>query len=325
MSQTDTTDPSLKTKHIVIFGFGSQGSAQAQNLRDGGYQVSVVLRPGSKNIRRATEAGLTVLTDVQDAAQQADVLVLLIPDEVQRAFYEEYLKGNLRPKTALIFAHGFNIHYKQIIPPNNVDVILVAPKCPGFLLRESFLKKHGVPCLVAVHQDMAGQARDLATTYAEAIGCRRAGQVEISFKEETEANLFSEQAVLSGGMTTLMKAGFEILAAAGFSPEVAYLECLDKVGFFADMVRAHGIAGMYELISRTAAYGDLTRGPVVIDESVKEKMKKILANIQSGSFADEWLKEYETGLKNFKRLKEGQKNHPIERAGDRLKKGLRRN
>jgi ketol-acid reductoisomerase len=309
----------LKDKKIVIFGFGSQGHAHALNLKDSGLDVTVCLKAESNSIPKAKNSGLPVETDAKKAAQSADVAMVVIPDEHQKALYDNFLKDNLKKGAALFFAHGFNIHFKRVIPRKDLDVILIAPKGPGHLVRDQFVEGKGVPGLIAVEQNATGHAKQIGLAYAKGIGCTRGGVIETTFKEETETDLFGEQAVLCGGLTSLIKNGYETLIEAGYQPEVAYFECLHEVKLIVDLIFSGGIANMRYSISDTAEYGDLTRGPVIVDSHVKAQMKKTLADIQSGKFAEEYIAENEAGRPNFNRLRKEGENHPIEKVGAKLR------
>jgi ketol-acid reductoisomerase len=312
-------DPGIVAgRKVAIIGYGSQGHAHALNLRDSGVDVRVALRDGSASRPKAEAAGLRV-TSVDDAAREADVVMILAPDTDQKAIYESAVAPGLKEGDALLFAHGFNIHFGQISPPAGVDVAMVAPKGPGHLLRRTYEGGGGIPALIAVAQDATGKARDLALSYADAIGATRAGVLETTFKEETETDLFGEQVVLCGGLTSLVQAGFETLVAAGYQPESAYFECLHEVKLIVDLMYEHGISGMRYSISDTAEYGDLTRGPRVVGEAVREEMKRILAEIQSGEFAREWIEENRSGRKRFEQLRAEGREHPIEKVGERLR------
>jgi ketol-acid reductoisomerase len=312
-------DPGIVAgRKVAIIGYGSQGHAHALNLRDSGVDVRVALRDGSASRPKAEAAGLRV-TSVDDAAREADVVMILAPDTDQKAIYESAVAPGLKEGDALLFAHGFNIHFGQISPPAGVDVAMVAPKGPGHLLRRTYEGGGGIPALIAVAQDATGKARDLALSYADAIGATRAGVLETTFKEETETDLFGEQVVLCGGLTSLVQAGFETLVAAGYQPESAYFECLHEVKLIVDLMYEHGISGMRYSISDTAEYGDLTRGPRVVGEAVREEMKRILAEIQSGEFAREWIEENRSGRKRFEQLRAAGREHPIEKVGERLR------
>jgi ketol-acid reductoisomerase len=302
----------------AIIGYGSQGHAHALNLRESGARVVVGLRPGGASWDRAVAAGLDVRL-VAEAAEVADVIMMLVPDQDARAIYDAEVGSRLRPGKTLMFAHGFNIHYGEIAAPAGVDVSMVAPKSPGHLVRSEYQAGRGVPGLVAVHQDASGQALPNALAYASGIGCTRAGVIETSFQEETETDLFGEQAVLCGGVTALVKAGFETLTAAGYRPEMAYFECLHELKLIVDLMYRGGMQFMRYSISDTAEYGDYTRGPRVITEQTRAAMQKILDAVQDGSFAREWLAENRAGRPNFERLRQADRNHEIERVGAELR------
>ncbi|MCP5468277.1 MAG: ketol-acid reductoisomerase [Deltaproteobacteria bacterium] len=309
----------LKGKKIVIFGFGSQGHAHALNLKESGLDVAVALKAGSSSISKAENAGLKVITDLSEAAKQADLAMIVIPDESHKELYENHLKDNLKKGAALFAAHGFNVHFKRIVPRGDLDVLLIAPKGPGHLVRDQYVEGKGVPALIAVDQDATGNALAVGLAYAKGIGSARAGVIETTFKEETETDLFGEQVVLCGGLTSLIKNGFETLVAAGYQPEVAYFECLHEVKLIVDLIYAGGIANMRYSISDTAEYGDVTRGPRVIDSHSRHQMEKILGEIQSGEFAQEYISEKENGSPNFNRLRKEGENHPIEKVGAQLR------
>jgi ketol-acid reductoisomerase len=312
-------DPSrLAGRTIAIIGYGSQGHAHALNLHESGVRVVVGLRRGGASWERAEAAGLEV-RPVAEAAEVADVVMMLVPDQDSRAVYEAGVAPALRPGKTLMFAHGFNIHYGEITPPVGVDVSMVAPKSPGHLVRSEFQAGRGVPALVAVHQDASGRTLANALAYAAGIGCTRAGVIETSFREETETDLFGEQAVLCGGVTALVKAGFETLTAAGYRPELAYFECLHELKLIVDLMYRGGMQFMRYSISDTAEYGDYTRGPRVITEETRAAMQKILEAIQDGSFAQEWLAENRAGRPNFERLRLEDRFHEIERVGAQLR------
>lgn len=308
----------IKGKTVAIIGYGSQGHAHANNLKDSGVNVVVGLRQGSDSWAKAEQAGLTVKS-IADATRDADVVMMLLPDEKQAAIYKEQIEPNLKGGTALAFAHGFNIHFEFIKPKDDMDVFMVAPKGPGHLVRATYTGGGGVPCLIAIHQDASGKARDIALSYASAIGGGRAGIIKTSFREETETDLFGEQAVLCGGATALVQAGFETLVEAGYEPEMAYFECLHELKLIVDLMYEGGIANMRYSISNTAEYGDLTRGPRIVNEQTKAEMKKILQEIQSGEFAKEWMAENETGGKRFPELRSKAAKHQIEEVGTRLR------
>jgi ketol-acid reductoisomerase len=312
-------DPSeLEGKKIAILGYGSQGHAHALNLKDSGYDVRVGLREDSASIAKAESAGLSATT-IEDAAASADVVMMLLPDTEQKSIYESQVAPHLRAGKTLLFAHGFNIRFDLIVPPEEVDVAMVAPKGPGHLVRRTYLEGGGVPALVAVHQDASGHALALALAYAHGIGATRAGVLETTFTEETETDLFGEQAVLCGGVTALVRAGYETLVEAGYSPETAYFECLHELKLIVDLMYEQGITGMRFSVSDTAEYGDLTRGSRVINDQVKAEMKEILNEIRDGRFAAEWIRENEVGRPRYRELKESGRRHPIEEVGARLR------
>src|SRR2546429_7874244 len=308
----------LEGKTIAILGYGSQGHAHALNLRDSGCEVVVGLRPGSASHAEAEREGLTVL-DVGEAASRGDVVMILLPDEKQAEAWEAEIRDGIAPGNLLMFAHGFSIHFGQIDPGPGVAVGMVAPKGPGHLVRRQFVEGNGVPGLIAIQQDESGSARDLVLAYAKGIGGTRAGVIETVFKDETETDLFGEQAVLCGGVSELVRAGYETLVDAGYDPRLAYFECLHELKLIVDLMYEKGITGMRYSISNTAEYGDLTRGKRVIGEPTREAMKKILGEIQSGEFAKEWIAENQAGQENFQRMREEQQNHQIEREGKELR------
>jgi ketol-acid reductoisomerase len=308
----------IRGRKVAIIGYGSQGHAHALNLKDSGVEVCVGLREGSSSAAKATAAGLSVKS-LDDAAEWADVVMILAPDTEQKRIFDEHIAPHMTPGKALAFAHGFNIRFGRIAPPDGVDVIMIAPKGPGHLVRRTYTEGGGVPALIAVAQDATGKAKELALSYAEAIGGARAGVIETTFPEETETDLFGEQVVLCGGLTRLVQAGFETLVDAGYAPEMAYFECLHEVKLIVDLMYEEGIAGMRYSISDTAEYGDLTRGPRIVTEETKTEMRRILDEIQSGKFADEWIAESESGRPNYKRLQEAGKQHPIEQVGSQLR------
>jgi len=305
-------------RKVAVIGYGSQGHAHALNLRDSGVDVRVGLREGSSSRTKAEGAGLRVLS-IADAAAEADLIMILAPDTEQKAIYESSIEPHLSSGDALFFAHGFNIRFGQITPPDGVDVAMVAPKGPGHLVRRTYVEGGGVPALIAVHQDASGKARDLALSYASAIGGARAGVLETTFTEETETDLFGEQVVLCGGVTALVQAGFETLVEAGYQPESAYFECLHELKLIVDLMYENGIAGMRFSISDTAEYGDLTRGPRIVGPETKAEMKRILTEIQDGTFANEWINENRTGRANYTRLKEQGAQHQVEKVGAELR------
>lgn len=308
----------LTGKTVAIIGYGSQGHAHALNLKDSGVNVIVGLYPGSKSTAKAEAAGLTV-KNVADAAKAADLIMILLPDEVQKTVYKNEIEPNLEPGNVLAFAHGFNIHFAQVVPPADVDVVMVAPKGPGHLVRRTYEQGQGVPALFAVYQDATGKARDRAMSYAKGIGGTRAGILETTFREETETDLFGEQAVLCGGLSALIKAGFETLVEAGYQPELAYFECLHEVKLIVDLVVEGGLATMRDSISNTAEYGDYTRGPRVVTADTKAEMKKILSEIQSGQFAREFVLENQAGKPGFTAMRRQEAEHPIEEVGKDLR------
>ncbi|MGH1396724.1 MAG: ketol-acid reductoisomerase [Trichormus sp.] len=308
----------LAGKTIAIIGYGSQGHAHALNLKDSGLNVIVGLYPGSKSAEKAQAAGLTV-KNVADAANAADFIMILLPDEVQKTVYKNEIEPNLKAGDVLAFAHGFNIHFGQVVPPADVDVVMVAPKGPGHLVRRTYEQGQGVPALFAVYQDASGKARDRAMAYARGIGGTRAGILETTFREETETDLFGEQAVLCGGLSALIKAGFETLVEAGYQPELAYFECLHEVKLIVDLVVEGGLATMRDSISNTAEYGDYTRGPRVVNAQTKAEMKKILSEIQSGQFAREFVLENQAGKPGFTAMRRQEAEHPIEEVGKDLR------
>lgn len=315
---TDANLDILNNKTIAIIGYGSQGHAHALNLKDSGSKVIVGLYPGSKSAHKAKEAGLDVYP-VDQAAEKADLIMILLPDEVQKTVYKNEIEPHLTEGKILAFAHGFNIHFGQILPPSNVDVVMVAPKGPGHLVRRTYEQGEGVPCLFAIFQDASGQARDRAMAYAKGIGGTRAGILETSFREETETDLFGEQAVLCGGLSELIKAGFETLVNAGYQPELAYFECLHEVKLIVDLVVEGGLAKMRDSISNTAEFGDYTRGPRVVNDQTRAEMRKILSEIQSGQFAREFVMENQTGKPVFTAMRRQQAEHPVEEVGKDLR------
>ncbi len=315
---TDSNPRCLQGKRIAVIGYGSQGFAHANNLKDSGHDVVVGLRSGSPSWSKAQKAGLQVKSTAE-AAAAADVIMMLVPDETAPWVYRDEIAPHLRPGRYLAFAHGFSIHFGKIVPPADVNVFMVAPKSPGHLLRAEFTQGRGVPCLLAVHQDPVGNTRELGLAYASDIGGGRAGVLETTFKEETETDLFGEQAVLCGGLTALIQAGFETLVEAGYAPEMAYFECLHEMKLIVDLVYEGGIGNMRYSVSNTAEYGDMTRGPRVINQCVREEMKKLLRDIQSGAFANEWMAECEAGKPNFKQLESKGRQHPIEKVGAQLR------
>ncbi len=308
----------IKARRVAVIGYGSQGHAHALNLHDSGVEVVVGLRDGSSSRDEAAAKGLAVKS-ISEATRWGDVIVLLVPDQHQKRVYEEHMVEHMKPGKALVFGHGFNIHYDQIVPPEGVDVFMVAPKSPGHLARRVFEEGKGVPCLVAVAQDASGSALELALSYAKGIGGIRAGVIETTFKDETETDLFGEQAVLCGGAEALIKAGFETLTEAGYPPELAYFECLHELKLIVDLIYEGGLEYMNFSISDTAEYGNYTRGPQVIDTSTKQRMREILGEVQDGTFAREWIKENETGTKQLLKLRQESRDHPIETIGRKLR------
>jgi len=308
----------LQGKTVAVLGYGSQGHAQAQNLKESGVDVIVGLRPNSPSVAKAQQDGLTVMP-VSEAVEKADIIQVLLPDERQKEVYEREILPHLKPGNTLSFAHGFNIHFKQIVPPPDVDVIMIAPKSPGHMVRRMYQEGKGVPALIAVYQDYSGKAKDTALAFAKGIGATRAGVIETTFREETETDLFGEQAVLCGGLTALIKAGFEVLVEAGYSPEMAYFECLHEMKLIVDLMYEGGISWMRYSISDTAQFGDLTRGPRLINENVKNEMRQILKEIQTGEFAKEWILENQANRPTFNALDALDKNHLIEQVGARLR------
>ena len=309
----------IKDRKVAIVGYGSQGHAHANNLNDSGVkEVAVALRPGSGSIAKAEAAGLNVMTPAE-AAAWGDVVMILTPDELHAELYDSQLRDNLRDGAALAFAHGLSVHFRLIEPRPDLDVFMVAPKGPGHTVRSEYQRGAGVPCLLAVEQDASGNATEIGLSYASAIGGGRAGIIETTFREECETDLFGEQSVLCGGLTALITAGYETLVEAGYAPEMAYFECLHEVKLIVDLIYEGGIANMRYSISNTAEYGDLTRGPVLIDDTVKARMKTILDDIQSGRFAREWVLENTAGQASFKALRRRSAEHPIEEVGERLR------
>ncbi len=312
-------DPSIiRGRKVAVIGYGSQGHGHALNLKESGVDVRVGLRAGSASVAKAESQGLRVLP-IDEAAAEADVIMILAPDTEQKRIYDESIAPHMTPGKALAFAHGFNVRFGRIAAPAGVDVIMIAPKGPGHLVRRTYTEGGGVPALIAVEQDATGNAKALALSYADAIGGTRAGVIETTFPEETETDLFGEQVVLCGGLTSLVQAGFETLVDAGYAPEMAYFECLHEVKLIVDLMYEEGIAGMRYSISDTAEYGDLTRGPRIITDATKAEMKTILDEIQSGQFADEWVAESESGRANYKALQEKGRQHPIEEVGATLR------
>ncbi len=308
----------IRTKKVAVIGYGSQGFAHSNNLRDSGVEVVVGLRPGSPSGRKAAEAGLKVM-ETAKAVQQADVIMVLIPDHLQGDVYKSDIQPGLTPGKTLLFAHGFNIHFGQIVPPVGVDVAMVAPKGPGHTVRRQFELGFGVPCLIAIAQDPTGKARQTALAYALCIGGAKAGVIETSFREETETDLFGEQAVLCGGVSHLMQAGFETLVEAGYAPEMAYFECSHEMKLIVDLIYEGGLSLMRYSVSDTAEYGDYVSGPRMITAETKKEMKRVLAEIQSGKFAKDWMAENRSGRKEFLRMREAGAKHQLETVGEKLR------
>jgi len=309
----------IKGKKVAIIGYGSQGHAHALNLRDSGVKdVAVALRKASQGVKKAQAEKLNVM-EVAEASKWADVMMMLTPDELQADIYNNYLRANMKQGAALMFAHGLNIHFNLIEPRGDLDVMMIAPKGPGHTVRSEYQRGAGVPCLLAIHRDVSGNAHDLCLSYGAAIGGGRAGIIETSFREECETDLFGEQSVLCGGLVELMKAGYETLVEAGYAPEMAYFECCHEVKLIVDLIYEGGIANMRYSVSNTAEYGDYSRGPRIIDEHVRAEMKKVLAEIQSGRFAREWVLENNAGQPSFKAMRRREAQHPIEEVGERLR------
>ncbi|MEI3368724.1 MAG: ketol-acid reductoisomerase [Clostridium sp.] len=316
--EKDTNLGLLQGKKVAVIGFGSQGHAHALNLHESGIDVVVGLYEGSKSWDKVKEAGLEVATTAE-AAKKADIIMILVPDEKQAKLYREEIEPYLEEGNALVFAHGFNIHFKQIVPPSNVDVFMIAPKGPGHMVRRTYTEGSGVPCLIAVEQDYSGKAKDLALAYANGIGGARAGVLETTFKDETETDLFGEQAVLCGGVTALIKAGFETLVEAGYAPENAYFECMHEMKLIVDLMYQGGMAAMRYSISDTAEYGDYVTGSRIITDETKKEMKQVLTEIQNGTFAKKWLLENQVGRPTFNAMRRMEAEHPIEKVGKELR------
>ena len=308
----------LKERVVSVIGYGSQGHAQALNLKESGANVIVGLRPSSKSVDEAEANGL-IVKSVEEAAAEGDIVQVLIPDELQGSVYKNQIEPNLSEGNMLLFSHGFSIHFGQIVPSEGVDVAMIAPKAPGHLVRRVFTEGAGTPCLLALHQDATGLARDVALAYAKGIGGTRAGVIETTFQEETETDLFGEQAVLCGGTTALIKAAFETLVEAGYQPEMAYFECLHELKLIVDLIYEGGLTWMRHSISNTAEYGDLTRGPRIVDEGVKERMKELLAEVQSGKFAREWVLENQANQPTLQALRRQERTHQVESVGKELR------
>ncbi len=316
--EKDTNLGLLQGKKVAVIGFGSQGHAHALNLHESGVDVVVGLYEGSKSWDKVKEAGLEVATTAE-AAKKADIIMILVPDEKQAKLYREEIAPYLEEGNALVFAHGFNIHFKQIVPPSNVDVFMIAPMGPGHMVRRTYTEGSGVPCLIAVEQDYSGKAKDLALAYANGIGGARAGVLETTFKDETETDLFGEQAVLCGGVTALIKAGFETLVEAGYAPENAYFECMHEMKLIVDLMYQGGMAAMRYSISDTAEYGDYVTGSRIITDETKKEMKQVLTEIQDGTFAKKWLLENQVGRPTFNAMRRMEAEHPIEKVGKELR------
>lgn len=316
--EKDTNLGLLQGKKVAVIGFGSQGHAHALNLHESGVDVVVGLYEGSKSWDKVKEAGLEVATTAE-AAKKADIIMILVPDEKQAKLYREEIAPYLEEGNALVFSHGFNIHFKQIVPPSNVDVFMIAPKGPGHMVRRTYTEGSGVPCLIAVEQDYSGKAKDLALAYANGIGGARAGVLETTFKDETETDLFGEQAVLCGGVTALIKAGFETLVEAGYAPENAYFECMHEMKLIVDLMYQGGMAAMRYSISDTAEYGDYVTGSRIITDETKKEMKQVLTEIQDGTFAKKWLLENQVGRPTFNAMRRMEAEHPIEKVGKELR------
>ena len=315
--EADADLATLRGKTVAIIGYGSQGHAHALNLKESGVEVIVGLRPG-KSWDAATQDGHTVLS-VSEASAKGDIIMILVNDEYQATVYKESIEPNLKPGNAIAFGHGFNIHFGQIVPPADIDVFMCAPKGPGHLVRRVYSEGKGVPCLIAIYQNHTGDAKNIALAYSKGVGGTRAGVLETTFQEETETDLFGEQAVLCGGTTALVKAGFETLVNAGYQPEIAYFECLHELKLIVDLMYEAGIAGMRYSISDTAQYGDMTSGPKIIDDHVKQKMQETLERIQSGEFARDWILENKAGRPVFRALDQKDRNHQIEKVGRELR------
>jgi ketol-acid reductoisomerase len=320
--QKDAPIGPLKGKKVAVIGYGSQGHAHSLNLRDSGIKVGAAELKGTDNYRLAQKHRFKP-GDIKTAMNGATLIIVTVPDEMQAKVYETQIKPNLKPGQALGFCHGFNIHFKYIVPPRNVNVVMIAPKGPGHLVRSEFEKGGGVPCLVAVKQDATGNAKKIALAWGNGIGGARAGIIQTTFKEETETDLFGEQVVLCGGLTSLIKAGFETLVKAGYQPEIAYFECMHEVKLIVDLLYQGGMSYMRYSISNTAEYGDLTRGPKIITERTRAEMKKILADIRSGKFAKEWVAEYKSGLKKFNALYKKDYNCQLEKVGRKLRRMMK--
>jgi ketol-acid reductoisomerase len=316
--ENETSLDSLKDKRIAILGYGSQGHAHALNLKDSGMDVIIAEVKGGEAWQKAGEAGFEVM-EAAEAVKTATVIMILLPDQIQKKVYDDAIAPNLKDGDTLVFAHGFNIHYKQIIPPENVNVMMVAPKGPGHLVRRTFAEGSGVPCLIAIYQDSSGETKNMALAWAKGIGGTKAGVIETTFKDETETDLFGEQAVLCGGSAELIKAGFDTLVEGGYPPELAYFECMHELKLIVDLYYEGGLSRMNYSVSDTAEYGGMSRGKKVITEETRKIMKDILKDVQNGTFAKEWIDEYAAGQPNMNQLREENKNHPIEKVGVKLR------
>ncbi len=318
LTDVDVDTTALKGKRVAILGYGSQGRAHALNLHDSGHDVVVGVREGGPSAAKARDDGLKTAS-FADAARDADLIAFLVPDMAQEALFNDHVKDNVKPGATLLFAHGFTVYYGRITPPAEADVVLIAPKGPGDLVRREYQRGRGVPCLRAVHQDATGSAAAMAISYAHGLGGTRAGVIDTTFAEETETDLFGEQAVLCGGVSELVQQGFDTLVEAGYQPEIAYFECLHELKLIVDLFYEGGITKMHEFISETAKYGDLVSGPRVINEETRERMREVLKDIQNGNFARDWIVENQTGLTRYNRMLEQDKNHPIEKVGAELR------
>ncbi len=308
----------IRDRKVTVLGYGSQGHAHATNLRDSGVDVVVGLRRDSASWAKAADAGLTVM-ETAEAVEAGDVVMVLLPDELQGEVYQQDIRPGLKPGNYMAFGHGFNIHFKRVVPPEDVNVFMVAPKGPGHLVRSEFERGRGVPCLLAIHQDPSKDTQPVGLAYAAAIGGARAAVIETTFKDETETDLFGEQTVLCGGLTSLIQAGYETLVEAGYPPEMAYFECCHEVKLIVDLIYEGGLANMRYSVSNTAEYGDLTRGRRIVNDDTRKVMKEILSDIQSGKFADEWMNEHRSGSPNFNGLRQASRSHPIEQVGEQLR------
>lgn len=320
--EKDANLKNLKGKTVAVVGYGAQGHAQAQNLRDSGIKVIVAELKGTDNYKLARKHGFKPMT-AAEATKKADFIQILLPDEIQAVVYEKEIEPNLKPGDTLCFSHGFNIHFKQIVPPKFVDVVMVAPKGPGSLVRDLFVDGAGVPNLVAIHQNPSKKALKAALAYSKAIGGTHAGVIKTTFAEETETDLFGEQSILCGGVTALIKACFETLTEAGYQPEICYYEVMHELKLIVDLLVVGGMSYMRQVVSNTAEYGDLTRGPRVIGPQTRKELKKMLKEIQSGKFAKEWIKEYRSGAKTFKKLRAADRKHPIEKVGKKMRRMMK--